>query len=92
MPKDKTMKDIRAVCTWGCGPDVLVSVDGRTFLLFEDPTDFNHWTHGVIRKGQLDFTADEAIEFANELLSAAKEAKFLEKQLETYHGTTEADL
>ncbi len=67
----------KAVCTWGEGPDVLVSLENDVFILFEEP-DKSHFAHGVVTQGQMDLSAAEAERLAAELLIAAREARRLE--------------
>jgi len=68
---------MKAECTWGEGPDVLVSLDGTTIVLHEKPVS-DVWEHGVVTQGSLDLTAGEAEAFASELLGAAREVRNLE--------------
>ncbi len=53
-------KELKVECTWGEGPDIIVSLSGKKLLLLEDPIDKNRWTYGLVSKGQIDLTCDEA--------------------------------
>ena len=70
---------MRATCTWGEGPDVVLSLEGTSLVLGEHP-DFNRnrFLHGVITKGEIDLTADQAQELGNMLIDTAKQAKWNE--------------
>lgn len=87
--------DIGASCTWGDGPDVLVTLDGKAFICYEnpknDPPPRGQWTHGYVSKGSFDLTQAEARELAAQLLRAADACKELEDALEEYNekGTEE---
>ena len=70
---------MKATCTWGDGPDVLVELKGTGVILYEKPKhnkpprgDFKH---GFITEGSFDLTVEEAEIFGNELLLAAKQAR-----------------
>jgi len=80
---------MRAECTWGEGPDVMVVLDGTPMMAYENPINVSDgigcfesipkdddelcWcTHGFIRQGSFDLTAQEALTLAESLTSAAK--------------------
>lgn len=73
---------MKAECTWGDGPDVLLVLDGTPVVLYENPDNFKHWTHGTVCNGSADFTAAEARALAEQLLQAAQQAEDMDKQLE----------
>lgn len=81
---------MKATCTWGEGPDVMVNLNGTMLILYEDPTDKDRWTHGSISEGAFDLTADEAEELANALLASAKAARDLNKSYNEYMREAEA--
>lgn len=74
---------MRAVCTWGDGPDVLVDLDNTTIALYEapwsDPPPRGRWAHGCISKGSFDLTSEEAEKLGYELIAAAEQSKELDK-------------
>jgi hypothetical protein len=80
---------IKASCSWGDGPDVLVTLskekDGisKPFLLYENPI-YGKWMHGHVEEGSFDLTAKEAIKLATELIAAVGSCKDLEDQLKMY--------
>jgi hypothetical protein len=74
---------IKASCTWGDGPDVVVSFQGTRVILYEDPT-MKGWKHGYVENGSFDLTSGEATVLAHQLLNAAKGAKEMEKSLNDY--------
>ena len=71
--------DIGASCTWGDGPDVLVTLDGQAFICYEDPKNDppprGQWVHGYVTKGSFDLTRNQALELAAQLFRAAGQAK-----------------
>jgi len=71
--------EIKAECTWGDGPDVTLSLEGKSIVLCEDPQSLDKWTHGVVTNGLVDLTADEALRLASRLTMAAHEAKRLDQ-------------
>lgn len=66
---------MKAECTWGDGPDVLVILDGTEMVLHENPYDLDKWAHGKVKSGSIDLTADRALELAKNLMSAVRQAK-----------------
>lgn len=74
---------MRAVCTWGDGPDVLVDLDNTTVALYEapwsDPPPRGRWAHGCISKGSFDLTSEEAEKLGYELIAAAEQSKELDR-------------
>ncbi len=75
---------MKATCTWGDGPDVLVDLDGTEFLLYEEPRDLSRGAFGVVAYGSACFTAKEARQLAAELIVAADYAEEMEKSAEEY--------
>jgi len=71
---------MKAKCTWGDGPDVLVVLDGMPVMLYHTPVDFNHAKHGMVKQGSFDLTADEAIALALQLLRAAESARDMDRK------------
>lgn len=70
---------MRATCTWGFGPDVILSLEGTPLVIGEAPDfDRNRFLHGVITKGDIDLTADQAHELGTQLIDACKRIKELE--------------
>lgn len=70
---------MKAECTWELGTDVLLYIDG-TLLELEESPDFLHnkCLHGTITQGEINLTADQAVELGNLLINAAKLAKIYE--------------
>jgi len=52
-------------CTWGEGPDVIVSLSGTELLLMEEPKIVDKWKHGIVNNGQIDLTAEDARKLAS---------------------------
>ncbi len=79
---------LKASCTWGDGPDVLMVLEddgkGSWFVAYGDPyypaLSRGNPTHGYIGKGSICLTADEARELGVELIRAWKEARDLNKE------------
>jgi len=74
---------IKASCTWGDGPDVLITLEDKPFILYEnpknDPPPRGQWAHGYVSQGSMDLTADEALDLAHQLYASATAAKGLDK-------------
>lgn len=73
---DDKKQGVHATCTWGDGPDVILSMENHIFILHENPT-IKGFKHGTVKRGSTDLTADEAIKLGNELINAAAQAKDL---------------
>lgn len=77
---------INVSCTWGDGPDVMVSFENHPFILYEDPKNDappkGKWKHGYVTMGSFDMSADEAETLAYLLRDAARKARALEKGYE----------
>ena len=81
---------MKAECTWGDGPDVLVSLEGTVIVPYHEPKEKwdgkivkegpakGKFAHGIITEGSFDLTADESLELAHELRIAAERAKELD--------------
>lgn len=72
---------MRATCTWGEGPDVLLVLDGSDLMLYEPPSKFNIGLHGYASQGSAGLTAAEARSLAAQLLAAADQADEIEASL-----------
>lgn len=81
---------MKVTCTWGDGPDVLLSLDGHLMVLHEEPHDKEAWTHGAVSDGSLDLTVEEAEELAHELIIAARGARELSLSYEEHRKRVEA--
>lgn len=75
---------MKALCTWGEGPDVLVEIDGTPILCYENPTDLNRYTHGIIREGSFYLTVEEAKKLVGSLLMAISQTEELYQSYENY--------
>ncbi len=67
---------VKAVCTWGEGPDVLVEIEDWLLFSFTENV-IKGWNKGF--SGSFDLTAFEAKELAAKLVQAAEEAERLEE-------------
>ncbi len=77
---------MKATCTWGDGPDVLVVLEGSHLMLYHDPVDKERAKHGYCSEGSVELTADEAESLAKQLLAATACArKFDEDWLKVGH-------
>ena len=76
---------VTATCTYGDGPDVMIDLEDKRFVLYETPQHFNppmgDYKHGVVNKGSYDLTHEEALRLGHDLIAAAKAAEKLEKDL-----------
>lgn len=81
---------IEATCTWGDGPDVLVTFESHPFILYEnpknDPPPRGQWVHGYVSMGSFDLTAEEAMILSNKLKAAAQSAMELDKSIREYEA------
>lgn len=80
--KNEKEPDIKASCTWGDGSDVMVTLNNKNFILYENPVDRHHFIHGTVKKGSFDLTADEALSLGLQLIESARHAKNLDLALE----------
>ena len=84
---------MKAECTWGDGPDVLVILDGTGLMLYEDPHNDppprGQCTHGRVTEGSLDLTAAEAENLGIELITAAKQARDMDRLCKEADGAAE---
>lgn len=80
---------IKANCTWGEGPDVMVVLEEHPFILYEEPQHQQpprgDYINGFVAKGSFDLTVDEAKALAIGLNEAARQA---ENQLQEYEDET----
>jgi hypothetical protein len=78
---------MKAECTWGEGPDVLVILDGTPMVLYEEPKK-GTYVHGTCTQGSLELTAHQVEDLAKQLLRAAARAMELDRlsSQEKFHG------
>lgn len=81
MPDKKI--NIGASCTWGEGPDIMLVMDDKPFICYEDLKK-GRWKHGYVTKGSTDLTQQEARDLAASLLTAADACKALEDSYEEH--------
>ena len=89
------MSRIKVSCTWGDGPDVLITFENHPFILYEDAKNDSppkgQWKHGYVSMVSFDMTAAQAEKLSYELRAAARTAKKLDtsiKEHETRHRNT----
>jgi len=82
--KEIISNTINVDCTWGEGPDVLLTLDGKLLMCYEDPIHKEQAVHGFVSKGSMCFTADQALDLAHMLTKAAETAKAMDRDLEEY--------
>lgn len=70
---------MKASCTWGEAEDVCIELDGTELMLFEPPSKFKRFKDGIVSKGQIALSANDAIELASQLQAAAITAQELEE-------------
>lgn len=73
--------EIKAECTWGDGPDVLITLKNHPMILASDVIDKNKFKHGIVTDAWIDLTQQEARKLAYHLLEAADNAKHLEDNI-----------
>jgi hypothetical protein len=80
--KGVIMDNIKASCTWGDGPDILIIFENHPVILHEDakndPPPRGQWKHGYVSKGSTDLTQAEARILAAQLICAADACKKIE--------------
>ena len=76
--------DIGATCTWGDGPDVLVTLDGKRFKCYEAVQFSKLVDHGFVSRGSIALTRNEALDLAEQLFRAAGAAKDLDDSVKNY--------
>jgi len=84
--------EIKVECTWGEGPDVLVSIKNHPMILASDVINKDRFTHGVVKDAWLDLTQEQARNLANELLIASEYAKALEDSAKEFFSLQEQNL
>lgn len=79
---------MKATCTWGQGPDVLLELDGTGVVCYEDPFNYppprGRYKHGIISQGSTDLTIIEAKALIASLTAAVKKADELYQSYEDY--------
>lgn len=74
---------MKASCTIGDGPNIIVSLDGKELLLLEEPNRTN-FKSGVVEHGQIELSVEEARNLVISLLSAIKQVQDFEEMGEEY--------
>ena len=69
---------MKAECTWGDGPDVLITLEGTSLVLYEKPSQLLSWQHGAVSEGSLDLTVSEAKQLCYELACAIQKCEQLD--------------
>lgn len=81
---------IKASCTWGDGPDVMLTFEDDRFILYEDPKNdpppAGQWLHGYVSNGSTDLTQEQARQLAYELLKAADACREIEEAYKDMEG------
>lgn len=72
---------IKVECTWGDGPDVLITLKNHPMILASDVIDKDKFKHGIVTDAWIDLTQQEARILAHHLLAAAENVKYLEDNL-----------
>jgi hypothetical protein len=72
---------MKATCTWGDGPDVMINLDGTFLQLYEEPINHHRWQYGEISQGSVSLTTAEAEALASQLRDAITQAKELNNKL-----------
>ena len=74
----------KATCTWGDGPDVLLHFENDHCVIYDETIDFSRFKHGSFTKGSMSLTADEALDLAKQLETAAHQVQDLEQSAQDY--------
>ena len=71
---------MKASCTWGEGPDILLSLESDDILVLEDnPKNLDKWVYGTVNRGSIDLRLDEAKELVCSLTQAINRVEELER-------------
>lgn len=81
--------EIKAVCTWGDGPDVSMSLEGHKMVLMENPEDYDRWVHGTVTHGIVDLTGPQAYSLGLQLINASLEAGRLDLECKEHDEAEE---
>lgn len=76
---------IKATCTWGDGPDIILELKEHSLICYENPLHHDRFIHGVISNGSTDLTLAEAKQLVSTLLSSITQVEELESACEKYH-------
>ncbi|MFO7824462.1 MAG: hypothetical protein R6V72_11040 [Cyclobacterium sp.] len=69
---------MKAECSWGYGPDILISLNGIPLVLHDHPNEMNRFKHGVVKEGSIDLTVKQAKKLLKELYDAINAVEHLE--------------
>jgi len=75
---------IKATCTWGEGPDIILHVRDHIVILFEDP-DKTHYRNGTVKSASTDLSLEQAKELLHSLQQSIQHVEELEQSLLTYY-------
>ena len=80
------MYNIRAICTWGDGPDILLILepDKDLLMLYHDPIAKDIGIHGFCKDGSIPLSIQQAQDLARSLLDAVNKTIQLETSYEQY--------
>jgi hypothetical protein len=74
---------VKAECTWGEGPDIILSFMNHGVILFEDPV-YTHFAHGIVGQASTDLTLEEAKSLLYSLQSAIMQVEDIEAAANAY--------
>lgn len=76
--------ELKVECTWGDGPDVLISIKNHPMILASDVIDKEKFAHGIVKDAWIDLTQEQARKLAHDLLRASNVAQELEDSAKAY--------
>jgi hypothetical protein len=77
------MSKLKPTCTCGEGPDIILSNEGETYILYDDPQKCG-FSHGCSFRGSFDLNLQEAIKLRNELNMVILQVKELKQWEDEY--------
>lgn len=75
---------ISVTCGWGEGIDVLLTNKGQWYIIYDEPTEKDRFSHGVSKNGSIGLTRQDARELAYNLLRAAEQCDAFDESYDDY--------
>ena len=73
---------LKVSCTWGFGPDIILSSQGKPLLNLSPTDGFDKWKHGVQSHWNMTLTIEEAESLICDLEMAVRQIDSMEDSLE----------
>jgi hypothetical protein len=79
---------VKATCTWGDGPDILLTFEDHKIVLHEEPCG-GGFVHGTVGNSSTDLNITQAKALVTFLLMAIEQVEYLEQCAEEYDRRVE---